>query len=188
MALVDHHLIDLLSHFDRERIPERVVHAKGAGAHGTFTCTKSLEDVCFAPVFAREGYTCPLTVRFSTVGGESGSPDTARDPRGFSVKRTLPAVFAKVLLTLSSQSRRTRVTWIGCLTTLPFFSSVTLPNSLISSTPRSAILRPTSITRQTQLCFGIICRTILYIHPCSPSDLTRPLTLVSFQRNLFTKS
>lgn len=86
MHRADFHLIDLLSHFDRERIPERVVHAKGAGAHGTFKCTKSLEDICFADVFSKEGYECPVTVRFSTVGGESGSPDTARDPRGFSVK------------------------------------------------------------------------------------------------------
>lgn len=86
LLLQDFHLVDLLSHFDRERIPERVVHAKGAGAHGTFKCTKSLEDICFAEIFSNEGMECPVTVRFSTVGGESGSADTARDPRGFSVK------------------------------------------------------------------------------------------------------
>jgi len=86
LLLQDFHLVDLLSHFDRERIPERVVHAKGAGAHGTFKCTKSLKDICQAGIFANEGEECPVTVRFSTVGGESGSADTARDPRGFSVK------------------------------------------------------------------------------------------------------
>jgi len=86
LLLQDFHLVDLLSHFDRERIPERVVHAKGSGAHGVFKCTKSLEDITFADCFANEGLEVPVTVRFSTVGGESGSADTARDPRGFSVK------------------------------------------------------------------------------------------------------
>ena len=86
LLLQDFHLIDLISHFDRERIPERVVHAKGSGAHGTFKCTKPLDDLCLADVFAKAGNECPVTVRFSTVGGESGSHDCARDPRGFSVK------------------------------------------------------------------------------------------------------
>lgn len=86
LLLQDFHLIDLLSHFDRERIPERVVHAKGSGAHGIFKCTKPLGDLCLADIFSKEGKECPVTVRFSTVGGESGSPDLARDPRGFSVK------------------------------------------------------------------------------------------------------
>jgi catalase len=62
-----------------------VVHAKGAGAHGTYTTTESLEDLCMADIF-KQGKSCPVTVRFSTVGGESGSHDCARDPRGFSVK------------------------------------------------------------------------------------------------------
>ena len=65
LLLQDFHLVDLLSHFDRERIPERVVHAKGAGAHGVFKCTKTLEDICFADVFTQEGLECPVTVRFS---------------------------------------------------------------------------------------------------------------------------
>lgn len=85
LLLQDFHLVDLLSHFDRERIPERVVHAKGAGAHGYYTTTDSLEDLCLADIF-KQGKACPITVRFSTVGGESGSHDCARDPRGFSVK------------------------------------------------------------------------------------------------------
>lgn len=84
LLLQDFHLIDLLSHFDRERIPERVVHAKGSGAHGE--CTKRLDDLCLADIFSKEGKECPITVRFSTVGGEPGFHDCARDPRGFSVK------------------------------------------------------------------------------------------------------
>ncbi|KAL9085184.1 MAG: hypothetical protein Q9165_007715 [Trypethelium subeluteriae] len=85
LLLQDFHLIDLLSHFDRERIPERVVHAKGSGAHGYYVTTDSLDDLCAADIF-QKGKKCPITVRFSTVGGESGSHDCARDPRGFSVK------------------------------------------------------------------------------------------------------
>ena len=86
LLLQDFHLIDLISHFDRERIPERVVHAKGSGAHGTFTCTNPIDDICQADFMAHKGKQCPVTVRFSTVGGESGSHDCARDPRGFAVK------------------------------------------------------------------------------------------------------
>lgn len=85
LLLQDFHLIDLLSHFDRERIPERVVHAKGSGAHGYFKVTEGLEDLTVANMF-QTGASCPITMRFSTVGGESGSHDCARDPRGFSVK------------------------------------------------------------------------------------------------------
>lgn len=85
LLLQDFHLIDLLSHFDRERVPERVVHAKGSGAHGFYRTTNSLEDLSLADIF-KEGKSCPITARFSTVGGEQGSHDLARDPRGFSVK------------------------------------------------------------------------------------------------------
>nr|POF22358.1 peroxisomal catalase [Quercus suber] len=85
LLLQDFHLIDLLSHFDRERIPERVVHAKGGGAHGYYQTTDPLDDLCMSDIF-QAGKKCPITVRFSTVGGESGSHDCARDPRGFSVK------------------------------------------------------------------------------------------------------
>ena len=86
LLLQDFHLIDLISHFDRERIPERVVHAKGSGAHGVYKTIKPLDDLCQADIFSAEGKECPISVRFSTVGGESGSHDCARDPRGFSVK------------------------------------------------------------------------------------------------------
>lgn len=85
LLLQDFHLIDLLSHFDRERIPERVVHAKGSGAHGFYKTTNDASDLTSADIF-QAGKECPITVRFSTVGGETGSHDCARDPRGFSVK------------------------------------------------------------------------------------------------------
>jgi catalase len=86
LLLQDFHLIDALAHFDRERIPERVVHAKGAGAHGVFKVTEDISDLTCAKLFAKVGTEAKTTIRFSTVGGESGSADTARDPRGFAIK------------------------------------------------------------------------------------------------------
>ncbi|TNN00394.1 hypothetical protein fugu_011640 [Takifugu bimaculatus] len=77
---------DEMAHFDRERIPERVVHAKGAGAFGYFEVTHDITHYCKAKLFEHVGKTTPIAVRFSTVGGESGSADTVRDPRGFAVK------------------------------------------------------------------------------------------------------
>ncbi|KAF8634071.1 hypothetical protein AX17_004333 [Amanita inopinata Kibby_2008] len=86
LLLQDFHHIDLLAHFDRERIPERVVHAKGAGAHGYFEVTHDLSDITSQKLLHQVGKKVRITARFSTVGGESGSADTARDPRGFAVK------------------------------------------------------------------------------------------------------
>eukprot|EP00088_Acartia_fossae_P018757 TRINITY_DN2085_c0_g1_i11.p1 TRINITY_DN2085_c0_g1~~TRINITY_DN2085_c0_g1_i11.p1 ORF type:complete len:519 (+),score=128.42 TRINITY_DN2085_c0_g1_i11:32-1558(+) len=86
ILLQDHVLIEEMAHFDRERIPERVVHAKGAGAFGYFEVTHDISAYCKAAVFDGIGKRTPIAVRFSTVGGESGSADTARDPRGFAVK------------------------------------------------------------------------------------------------------
>lgn len=86
LLLQDFHLIDLLAHFDRERIPERVVHAKGAGAYGEFEVTDDISDVCSIDMLSGVGKKTPCVVRFSTVGGEKGSADTARDPRGFAIK------------------------------------------------------------------------------------------------------
>ncbi|KAF8907809.1 catalase [Mucidula mucida] len=86
LLLQDFHHIDLLAHFDRERIPERVVHAKGAGAHGVFEVTHDLSDITSNKLLTSPGTKVRATVRFSTVGGESGSADTARDPRGFAIK------------------------------------------------------------------------------------------------------
>lgn len=78
--------LDEMAHFDRERIPERVVHAKGAGAHGYFEVTHDITHYSKATVFEHIGKRTPVFIRFSTVGGESGSADTARDPRGFAIK------------------------------------------------------------------------------------------------------
>ena len=80
-------MIDKLAHFDAERIPERVVHAKGAAAHGYFEVTSpEIARVCKAKFLDRVGKRTPVFLRFSTVGGEKGSADTERDPRGFAVK------------------------------------------------------------------------------------------------------
>lgn len=87
VLLQDHHLIEKLARFNRERIPERIVHAVGTGAYGALTCTNP--DVAkwtkMAP-FSAAGKRSEVFVRFSTVAGSKGAPDTARDPRGFSVK------------------------------------------------------------------------------------------------------
>lgn len=72
--------------FDHERIPERVVHARGAGAHGTFKLFESCEDVTSAGVLTDTSRTTTIFVRFSTVQGSRGSADTVRDVRGFAVK------------------------------------------------------------------------------------------------------
>lgn len=84
--LEDFVLREKLTHFDHERIPERVVHARGSGAHGYFECTKGLSRLTRAAPFAKTGKRTPVFVRFSTVAGERGSSDLARDVRGFAVK------------------------------------------------------------------------------------------------------
>jgi catalase len=85
-ALEDFHFREKIFHFDHERIPERVVHARGFGAHGYFETYESLTDVTRADLFQRAGERTPAFVRFSTVAGNKGSPDLARDVRGFAVK------------------------------------------------------------------------------------------------------
>lgn len=82
----DVHLLEKLAHFNRERVPERVVHAKGAGAHGYFQVTNDVSKYTKASFLSEVGKSTPLFIRFSTVAGESGSADTVRDPRGFAVK------------------------------------------------------------------------------------------------------
>ncbi len=84
--LEDFILREKITHFDHERIPERIVHARGSGAHGFFECYKPLTRFTKATPFAEEGKVTPVFVRFSTVAGERGSADTARDVRGFAVK------------------------------------------------------------------------------------------------------
>ena len=84
--LEDFHFREKMTHFDHERIPERVVHARGAAAHGVFECYEDLSDLTMADMFSAKGKETPVFLRFSTVTGSRGSADTARDPRGFSVK------------------------------------------------------------------------------------------------------
>ena len=86
LLLQDFHLIEKLQHFNRERIPERVVHAKGSGAYGTFTVTNDISKHTHAKLFSAIGKVTDTFVRFSTVGGERGSADTERDPRGFAIR------------------------------------------------------------------------------------------------------
>ncbi len=84
--LEDFILREKITHFDHERIPERIVHARGSAAHGVFECTTAIPEFTRAALFGEVGKQTPVFVRFSTVLGERGSTDTARDVRGFAVK------------------------------------------------------------------------------------------------------
>jgi len=84
--LEDFILREKITHFDHERIPERIVHARGSAAHGYFECYEAQSELTRASIFAQAGKRTPVFTRFSTVIGERGSPDTARDVRGFAVK------------------------------------------------------------------------------------------------------
>jgi len=86
VLLQDVHLVEKLAHFNRERIPERIVHAKGAGAFGYFEVTHDLSYYTKAKFLSEVGKRTEVVARFSTVGGEKGSADAERDPRGFAVK------------------------------------------------------------------------------------------------------
>lgn len=86
ILLEDYHLIEKLAQFDRERIPERVVHARGASAKGFFEVTHDVSHLTCADFLRAPGVQTPVIVRFSTVIHERGSPETLRDPRGFAVK------------------------------------------------------------------------------------------------------
>ncbi|TWR24421.1 catalase [Mucilaginibacter pallidiroseus] len=86
LLLQDFILHEKLAHFNRERIPERVVHAKGSGAYGIFTVTSDISRFSKAKLFNAVGKETRIFMRFSTVGGERGSADTERDPRGFAIK------------------------------------------------------------------------------------------------------
>ncbi|KAF8808764.1 catalase [Phlegmacium glaucopus] len=99
LLLQDFHHIDNLAHLARERIPERLVHAKAAGAHGYFEVTHDLSDITSQTLFHQINKKVDATVRFSTVAGESGSADTARDVHGFAIKlKTDDGIFDWVLL------------------------------------------------------------------------------------------
>ena len=86
VLLEDIHLIEKLAAFDRERIPERVVHARGAGAYGTFVSSADMSAFTRAGLFSGNNKETPVFVRFSTVVHGQGSPETLRDPRGFATK------------------------------------------------------------------------------------------------------
>src|SRR5450432_3039011 len=86
VLMQDFQVIEKLAHFNRERITERVVHAKGAGACGTLTITHDISHLSRANVFSEVGKKVEAFLRFSTVGGEKGSADAERDPRGFAVR------------------------------------------------------------------------------------------------------
>jgi len=86
ILLQDYFLHEDMAHFNRERIPERVVHAKGTGAFGTFTVTNDITQYTKAKIFSEIGKQTPMFARFSLVAGEKGSADTERDPRGFALK------------------------------------------------------------------------------------------------------
>ena len=88
MLMEDVNFIEKLAHFDRERIPERVVHAKGAGAFGYFMLYNSMSAYTCADFLQNPGMKTPILIRFSTVMGYRGSADTARDPRGFICQKT----------------------------------------------------------------------------------------------------
>ena len=86
ILLQDHYVVQKMAQFNRERVPERVVHAKGGGAHGFFEVTEDATQWCSADFLSAVGKKVPAFVRFSTVAGELGSADTVRDPRGFAIK------------------------------------------------------------------------------------------------------
>ncbi|HBB91332.1 MAG: catalase [Bacteroidetes bacterium GWF2_49_14] len=86
ILLQDYFLHEDMAHFNRERIPERVVHAKGTGAFGTFTVTHDITRYTKAKIFSEIGKQTKIFARFSIVGGEKGGADSERDPRGFAVK------------------------------------------------------------------------------------------------------
>jgi hypothetical protein len=175
VLLQDFHLIDKLAHFDRERIPERVVHAKGAGAWGYFETTNDVTKFCKAKLFDTIGKRTPVFLRFSTVGGEKGSADTERDPRGFAIKLyTEEGNWDMVIILLIRRfiggrvqssitegfvSRNAYQSKFICfcvdfrlVTTPPFSSLETLLNSLISSTPKRETLKAIS---SAPTCSGI---------------------------------
>src|SRR5438477_11722726 len=87
LLVQDWQLFEKMAHFNRERVPERVVHAKGSGAYGTLTVTNpDMPKYTTAKLFEKVGKQTPMFLRFSTVGGEKGSAESERDPSGFDMK------------------------------------------------------------------------------------------------------
>jgi len=111
ILLHDVHFLDQMAHFNRERVPERNVHAKGTGAFGTFETTEDVSRYTKAALF-QPGVSTEMLARFSTVAGEQGSPDTWRDPRGFALK----FYTSRAITTSSATTRRSS----SCATRLKF--------------------------------------------------------------------
>ena len=86
LLMQDYQLLEKMATFNRERVPERVVHAKGSGAFGTFTVTKDITHYSKAAIFSKVDKQTPCLLRFSTVAGERGAADAERDVRGFAIK------------------------------------------------------------------------------------------------------
>ena len=86
LLMQDYYLLEKMAHFNRERIPERVVHAKGSGAYGSLTITNDITRFSAAKVFSEAGKKTEALLRFSTVAGERGAADAERDVRGFALK------------------------------------------------------------------------------------------------------
>jgi len=129
ILLQDHYLIEKMAQFNRERVPERVVHAKGAGAYGFFEVTNDISQFTRADLF-QPGKRTEMLARFSTVAGEQGSPDTWRDPRGFALKfyteqgnydlvgNNTPIFFVRdTIISRTSSGRKSAVLTTGCATT-----------------------------------------------------------------------
>ena len=106
VLLEDFVLREKINHFDHERIPERIVHARGAAAHGFFELTDSLEKFSKARVLSKVGEKTPVFVRFSTVAGNAGSSDLARDVRTAPGKRPSPSVSAPISRAGPDRARR----------------------------------------------------------------------------------
>ena len=136
VLLQDFYLIEQMANFNRERIPERQPHAKGGGAFGTFVVTGDVSAFTKAALF-QPGTETEVVVRFSTVAGERGSPDTWRDPRGFAGGSTP----ARATSTSSGTTRRS-------------FSSATRSSSRTSSGPKSAWRPTTCVTPTCNGTFG----------------------------------
>ena len=112
LLMQDVQLLEQMQQFNRERIPERVVHAKGSGAYGTFTVTRAIPEYTKAKFLSEVGKQTEIFLRFSTVAGERGAADAERDVRGFAVKFyteegvVLQKLFKdRAIFTISSRSR-----------------------------------------------------------------------------------
>ena len=137
VLLQDYQLLEKLAHQNRERIPERVVHAKGWGAHGDLTITHDITKYTKAKLFKHVGETIPLFLRFSTVAGELGAADAERDVRGFALKLYTEEAIG-ILLEI----------------THPFFLFVTPINFLILFIHKSVIPKPICVIQMRCGIFG----------------------------------